>query len=35
VRKDQKHGDHSEAGWYKHPPGTLAREFTGELPGLA
>jgi manganese oxidase len=31
VRKDQKPGDYSDPGWYKHPEGTIAYEFTGEL----
>lgn len=29
VRKEQKAGDYSNPGWYKHPPGTLAFEYTG------
>jgi FtsP/CotA-like multicopper oxidase with cupredoxin domain len=32
VRKDQKRGDYSDPGWYKHPAGTVAYEWTGELP---
>jgi hypothetical protein len=32
VRKDQPRGDYSDPGWYEHPPGTVAYEFTGELP---
>ena len=32
VRKDQKRGDYSDPGWYQHPQGTLAYEWTGELP---
>lgn len=32
VRKDQRHGDYSDPGWYDHPPGTVAYEYTGELP---
>jgi len=32
VRKDQKRGDYSDPGWFKHPPGTVAYEFTGALP---
>jgi hypothetical protein len=32
VRKDQKPGDYSDPGWYQHPPGTVAFEFTGSLP---
>lgn len=31
VRKDQKPGDYYDPGWYKHPEGTVAYEFTGEL----
>ncbi|WP_219114111.1 multicopper oxidase family protein [Janthinobacterium sp. UMAB-56] len=32
VRKDQKPGDYSDTGWYKHPAGSLAYEWTGALP---
>ncbi len=32
VRKEQKRGDYSDPGWYKHPAGTVAYEWTGELP---
>ena len=32
VRKEQKSGDYSDPGWYQHPPGTLAYEWTGALP---
>jgi hypothetical protein len=32
VRKDQKAGDYSDPGWFEHPPGTLAYEWTGTLP---
>ncbi|HQC98051.1 MAG TPA: copper oxidase, partial [Aquabacterium sp.] len=35
VRADQKPGDYSDPGWYKHPPGTVAYEFTGSLPDPA
>ena len=31
VRREQKRGDYSDPGWYKHPPGTLAREVTGAV----
>ncbi|MRV73685.1 multicopper oxidase domain-containing protein [Duganella sp. FT92W] len=31
VRKDQKRGDYSDPGWYRHPAGSLAYEWTGEL----
>jgi manganese oxidase len=32
VRDDVQRGDYRDPGPYKHPPGTLASEFTGELP---
>jgi hypothetical protein len=32
VRKDQKPGDYQDPGWYKHPAGTVAREWKGEPP---
>ncbi|MBB5609160.1 MULTISPECIES: multicopper oxidase family protein [unclassified Janthinobacterium] len=32
VRKDQKPGDYRDPGWYQHPAGTLAYEWTGALP---
>ena len=35
VRKDQKRGDYGDPGWYQHPPGTVAYEFTGTLPDPA
>jgi manganese oxidase len=35
VRKEQKRGDYTDPGWYKHPPGTVAYEFTGALPDPA
>jgi FtsP/CotA-like multicopper oxidase with cupredoxin domain len=31
VRKDQKPGDYRDPGWFAHPPGTQAREWTGSL----
>ena len=31
VRAGQKRGDYSDPGWYKHPPGTNAFEWTGAL----
>ena len=31
VRSDQKPGDYKDPGWYKHPPGTIAFEYAGEL----
>ena len=35
VRKDQKPGDYKDPGWYKHPPGEVAYEWTGSLPDPA
>src|SRR4051812_28258157 len=32
VRRDQPRGNYQDPGWFKHPPGTLAYEFTGKLP---
>lgn len=32
VRKDQKPGDYRDPGWYKHPAGRVAYEWTGALP---
>ena len=32
VRADQKPGDYADPGWYRHPPGTQAYEWTGALP---
>jgi hypothetical protein len=29
VRRDQKRGDHGDPGWFKHPPGAIACEWTG------
>jgi FtsP/CotA-like multicopper oxidase with cupredoxin domain len=31
VRKDQKPGDYSDPGWFKHPAGTIAYEWTATL----
>jgi hypothetical protein len=31
VRKDLKPGDYADPGWFAHPPGTLAYEWTGSL----
>jgi len=31
VRKDQKRGDYTDPGWYQHPKGSVAYEWTGEL----
>ena len=35
VRRDQKRGDYSNPGWYKHPSGSNAFEWTGALPDPA
>jgi manganese oxidase len=35
VRADQKAGDYSDPGWYKHPKGEVAYEWTGSLPDPA
>jgi len=35
VRKEQKRGDYSDPGWYRHPEGTIAYEWTGVLPDPA
>lgn len=32
VRKEQKQGDYRDPGWYKHPAGSVAYEWTGALP---
>ncbi|AXA91365.1 multicopper oxidase family protein [Massilia sp. YMA4] len=32
VRRDQKRGDYTDPGWFKHPAGTIAYEWTGALP---
>jgi hypothetical protein len=32
VRREQKRGDYTDPGWFKHPPGTNAFEWTGSLP---
>ncbi len=31
VRSGQKPGDYADPGWYRHPPGTNAFEWTGSL----
>lgn len=35
VRRDLKPGDYRDPGWFRHPPGTVAYEYTGELPAPA
>jgi hypothetical protein len=32
VRRNQKPGDYRDPGWYKHPPGSVAYEYSGPLP---
>jgi len=32
VRDDVRPGDFRDPGWFQHPPGTVAYEFTGALP---
>ncbi|MCX7668583.1 MAG: copper oxidase, partial [Anaerolineae bacterium] len=32
VRAEQKPGDYSDPGWYRHPPGTVAYEYGGPTP---
>ncbi|MDQ6881045.1 MAG: copper oxidase, partial [Pseudomonadota bacterium] len=31
VRREQKPGDYKDPGWFKHPQGTVADEFTGQV----
>jgi hypothetical protein len=31
VRRDQAPGNYKDPGWYTHPPGTVAHEYTGPL----
>jgi len=31
VRREQRRGDYSDPGWFKHPSGTLAHEVSGTL----
>jgi hypothetical protein len=32
VREGLARNDYKDPGWYQHPKGTLAHEWTGELP---
>lgn len=32
VRDDVRPGDYKDPGWFKHPAGTVAQEWTGQLP---
>ena len=31
IRKEQKPGDYKDPGWFKHPKGTVAYEWTGQV----
>ncbi|MDA0226273.1 MAG: copper oxidase, partial [Proteobacteria bacterium] len=35
VREGLGRNDYKDPGWYKHPPGTVAFEYTGEAPRAA
>jgi hypothetical protein len=35
VRDDQKPGDYGDPGWFRHPAGTQAYEWKGEVPPAA
>ncbi|WKB54007.1 multicopper oxidase family protein [Eleftheria terrae] len=35
VRRDQPAGDYRDPGWFSHPPGTVAYEWTGSLAAPA
>ena len=35
VRKEQKPGNYSDPGPYKHPPGTVAKEWKGDTPKVS
>jgi len=35
IRKGLARGDYKDPGWYQHPPGTVAREWTGDAPAAA
>jgi hypothetical protein len=35
VREGLARGDYRDPGWYQHPAGTMAREWTGEVPEAA
>ncbi len=32
VRRNQQPGDYKDPGWFRHPAGTVAHEYTGEPP---
>ena len=35
VREGLAADDYSDPGWFDHPPGTVAYEWTGSLPEVA
>ena len=35
IRKGLARGDYKDPGWYQHPPGSVAHEWTGEAPPAA
>jgi hypothetical protein len=35
VREGLARGDYRDPGWYRHPAGTVAREWTGPVPDAA
>ncbi|KMJ52789.1 copper oxidase [Vogesella sp. EB] len=35
VRKDQPAGNYKDPGWFRHPAGTVAYEYNGELPAAS
>jgi hypothetical protein len=35
VRDGLARNDYKDPGWFKHPPGTVAREWTGTAPAAA
>ncbi|CAN5492343.1 copper oxidase [soil metagenome] len=35
VRDDVRPGDYADPGWFRHPPGTIAREYTGPVDAPA
>jgi hypothetical protein len=34
VRAGQARNDYKDPGWYRHPPGTVASEWTGATPAV-
>jgi hypothetical protein len=34
VREGLARGDYRDPGWYEHPAGTVAREWTGPVPDV-